>query len=78
MRWVRVRGGDLVDGCEDLLERDSTDDRLPWVILFASALGIRNARRRRRRILELADAYRRLFPPALETPGAPSSSGLGP
>jgi hypothetical protein len=51
-----------VDGCEDLLDQNVPPEHLPYVVLFASALGIRNERRRARRVAHLADAYRRLFP----------------
>lgn len=79
-RWVLIRraDGDMVDGCDGLLRDVMPEEHLPYVVLFASALELPDGRRRRRRILELAAAYRALFPPELRRPGGSSSAGMGP
>lgn len=80
MSWYRRNpGGEHVDGCDALLGDVMPEEHLPYVVLFASALGIRNGRRRARAIARLAADYRALFPPPTVLHRPPGGAeGLGP
>ena len=59
--WESTRHDDLDPGCVTLGGPTTDDEELPYVVLFARALALPAGRRRNRKVLQLAAAYRTLF-----------------